>query len=334
MELETAVWIVISLIILYLVWETVSPILSPIIIAVTIVYIIYPLHERLSGRLGNRGSAFLLTAILTIVTFLFIIGFALWMNDIKHSLTDYLNAFFKWLLSFEFPPSTYELLQRLLEDIGRRVDEYVLGYTYSIPKLTLQAIVMLFVFYGALVNAKAIKVEVYSLLPAENRELAIKLLNSAANALHNLLRGWLTFSIIKGILLALAFYLFSLGDAGGSIAAGILTVLLELLPFLGGWVIWLAGALYLLETGSLGRALMMALYGIVFVSPGPDVVVKPRLGIERRVGVNALISLVGIFGGLVAFGLVGIIIGPVALSLLETLLEEWKKTRATGHNVQ
>lgn len=334
MELEAAVWIAISLIILYLVWETVSPILSPIIIAITIVYIVYPLHERWSKRLGNRGSAFLLTGILTVLTFLFIIGFALWMNDIKHSITYYLNAFFQWLLSFELPQSTYELLQKLLEDLGRRIDEYVLGYTYSIPKLTLQAIVMLFVFYGVLVNAKSIKVEVYSLLPGENRELAIKLLNSAANALHNLLRGWLTFSVVKGIFMALAFYFFGLANAGGAIAAGLFTVFLELLPFLGGWIMWLAGSVYLFESHMVGRAILLVLYGIAFVSPGPDLVVKPRLGIERKVGVNALISLVGIFGGLIAFGLVGIIIGPVALSLLETLLEEWKRTRTTGSSAR
>ncbi|WP_457750757.1 AI-2E family transporter [Thermococcus sp.] len=332
MELEAAVWIAISLIILYLVWKTVSPILSPIIIAITIVYIVYPVHERWSKRLGNRGSAFLLTAILTVLTFLFIIGFALWMNDIKHSITTYLNAFFQWLLSFELPQSTYDLLQKLLEDLGKRIDAYVLGYTYSIPKLTLQAVVMLFVFYGVLVNAKGIKNEVYSLLPGENRELAIKLVNSATSALHNLLRGWLTFSVIKGISLALAFYFFGLANAGGAIAAGILTVLLELLPFIGGWIMWLAGAVYLFESGMVGRAILIALYGVVFVSPGPDLVVKPRLGIERKVGVNALISLLGIFGGLVAFGLVGIIIGPVALSLMETLLEEWKRTKITRTN--
>jgi len=327
MELEAAVWLAISVIILYLVWKTVSPILSPIIIAVTIVYIVYPVHERWARRIGNRGSAFLLTAILTILTFFFIIGFALWMNDIKYSITYYLNAFFQWLLSFRLPPSSSDLLQKLLDDLGRRIDDYVLGYTYSLPKLSLQAVVMLFVFYGVLVNARAIRDEVYSLMPDKNRDLAVKLINSAAGALHNILRGWLTLSVIKGSVTSVGFYLFGIASAGGAIAAGIFTILFELLPFLGGWVMWLAGSVYLLESGSPGMALLFAVYGIVLVSPLPDIVLKPRLTIEKRVEANALISLVGIFGGLMAFGFVGIIIGPVALSLLETLLEEWKKTR-------
>jgi len=97
MELETAVWIGVSLAILYLTWQTVSPVLSPLIVAVTLVYILYPLHERFSAKIGNRWSALLMTGVLTLVSFLFILGFALWMNDVKYSLTGYVNTFFGWI---------------------------------------------------------------------------------------------------------------------------------------------------------------------------------------------------------------------------------------------
>jgi len=331
MELEAGIWIAVSLIVLYLVWETVSPILSPIIIAVTLAYILFPLHERAAGKIGNKTSAFLMTGILTVVTFLFIIGFALWINDVKSSLAYYINAFFEWLLTWNLPDAIYELLQRLAEDIPKRFEEYVLGYTYSLPKLSLQAIVMLFAFYGMLVNARAIKREVYSLLPPENRELAVKLLEKAGETLHNLLRGWLAISILKGVFTVGGFMLFELADAGGAIAAGIFTVIFELLPVFGGWVVWLAGAIYLLKIGNVAGAFVFALYGIVFISPLPDLLLRPKLG-TREKGVNALISLVGIFGGYLAFGFVGIIIGPVALSLMATLVEEWKeiKVRSAG----
>ncbi|ASA77221.1 AI-2E family transporter [Thermococcus sp. 5-4] len=326
MELEAGIWIAVSLIVLYLVWETVSPILSPIILAVTLAYILYPLHERLAKKTGNRVSAFTMTAILTLITFLFIIGFALWINDVKSSLAYYINAFFEWLLTWNLPAAVYELLQKLAEDIPNRFEEYVLGYTYSLPKLSLQAIVMVFAFYGMLINARAIRREVYSLLPPENRELAIKLLEKAGETLHSLLRGWLAISILKGVFTAGGFILFELAKPGGAIAAGIFTVIFELLPVFGGWVVWLAGAVYMLNSGNVAGAIVFALYGIVFISPLPDILLRPRLG-TREKGVNALISLVGIFGGYLAFGFVGIIIGPVALSLLATLVEEWKEVK-------
>ncbi|NJE03116.1 AI-2E family transporter [Thermococcus sp. MV11] len=326
MEIEAAVWIVISVLVLYLVWETVSPILSPLILAVTLAYILYPFHERLARRVGNRISAFTITGVLTVLTFLFIIGFALWINDVKQSLAYYINAFFQWLLDFHLPLALYELIQRLAEDIPRRFEEYVLGYTYSLPKLSLQAIVMVFAFYGILVNTRAIREEVYALLPRDNRELAIKLLESAGRTLHSILRGWLAVSVLKGAAIAVGFYIFAVADAGGAIAVGIFTIIFELLPVLGGWITWLAGSVYLFTIGNWISAVGLAIYGAAFVSPLPDYLLRSRLG-ERETGVNALISLVGIFGGYIAFGFVGIIIGPVALSLLSTLLEEWKKTR-------
>jgi len=326
MELETAVWIGVSLVIIYLTWQTISPVLSPLIVAVTLAYILYPIHERLSVRIGNRWSALAITGSLTVVSFLFILGFALWMNDVKYSLADYVDTFFRWLLGLNLPPAAYDLLQKLSQAITNRFNSYVLGYTYSLPKLSLQVIIMVFAFYGVLSNAKEIKREVYSLLPPSNRELALKLINRAGETLHNLLRGWLLVSIGKGTLMAVAFYIFRISDIGGSIAAGILTVVLELLPIVGGWMVWLGEAFYMFGSGELGRALAITLYGVTLISPLPDLILSKRLG-KRQWGVNALVSLVGIFGGYIAFGFVGIIIGPVSLSLLITLLEEWKRAK-------
>jgi len=326
MELETAVWIGVSLGILYLTWETVSPVLSPLIVAVTLAYILYPVHERFSAKIGNRWSALLLTGLLTVFSFLFILGFALWMNDIKYSLTDYVDTFFRWLLGLNLPKGMYDLLHRLSGAISERFNAYVLGYTYSLPKLALQVIVAVFAFYGVLVNARAIRDEIYALLPPSREELARKLINSATETLHYLLRGWLLVSVGKGALLALLFYLLRISDAGGSIAAGILTVVLELLPVVGGWVVWGASAVYLFKAGLLGKALTIGILGFALISPLPDIVLSKKLG-RRQWGVNALVSLVGIFGGYIAFGFVGIIIGPVSLSLLITLLEEWKRAK-------
>ncbi|MDI3474414.1 MAG: hypothetical protein PWQ95_142 [Thermococcaceae archaeon] len=326
MEIETAAWIVVALLVLYLVWETVSPIISPIIIALTLAYILYPFHERLAKKIGNRTSAFLITGVLTILTFFFIIGFALWIADVKQSLAHYVESFFGWLLALNIPPSAEELINRLGEDLTKRFEDYVLSYTYSLPKLSLQAVVMIFAFYGILVNIRRIQEEVHSIIPEEHRQLAFKLMHDAGETLHRLLRGWLAVSILKGAATAIGFFIFGIADAGGSIAAGIFTVIFELLPILGGWVVWLGGSVYLIDSGSVGSGILLALYGITFISPLPDILLKPKLGTRER-GVNALVSLLGIFGGYFAFGFVGIIIGPVALSLLGTLVTEWKEIK-------
>ncbi len=331
MKIEAIVWLAVSVVILYLVWKTLSPVLSPIIIAATLVYILYPLHKRLSVRIGSRASAFILTSVVTLMTFLFIIGFAVWMSDVKQSLVYYLNAVFNWLISLNLPPALSELTNKLSESISQRFEGYILGYTYSLPKLSLQALVMVFVFYGILVNAGLIRDEVYSLLPAENRDLAVKLMEKTERTLNDLLRSWLTISVLKGVAVTLGVLVLHIVTVGEAIALGIFTVLLELLPVVGGWITWLGGFIYLLNAGEIVKAFLLLVYGIVFVSPVPDMVLRPKVSMRER-GISAMISFIGILGGLMAFGLVGIIIGPVVLGLMATLLEEWKETRGVSRS--
>jgi len=323
MKPENVVWAAISLVVLYLTWRTVSPLLAPLIMAITLTYILYPVHERLGPRIGNRRSALLLTGFLTVLSFLLILGFTLWINDIKYSLAVYVESFFRWLLGIRLPAGLYATVKRVSLAIVERFNSYVLGYTFSLPKLFLQTIVMLFAFYGTTVKANVIERELYHLIPPGREELAMKLIRSASETLNYLLRGWLLVSFGKGALMALLFYLFGVSNAGGAIAAGILTVVLELLPIFGGWVVWGAAAVYLSRT-SPDLAFLMAVLGFSFVSPLPDRLLALAIG-KRQWGVNAFVSLVGIFGGYMTFGLVGIIIGPVSLSLLTALLEEWKR---------
>ncbi len=323
MRAETAVWIMISLIILILTWETIRPVLTSVIFALTIAYIFHPWHRNLAEKIGERNSGLVLTAGLTVLLMFFVLGFALWVNEVKTYLAFYLDTFFKWLLNQNLPSSLYDVLQRVATDILQRFENYLRAYTYSLPKLTLQVFVLIFTFYGILLNAQLIEKEVYSLLPSEKRELALRLLSKGEETLNMLLRVWLAFSVIKGASLALAFLIFGIANISGAIAAGIFTIILELLPVVGGWMIWLAGAVYLFQRGEILMALLFALYGFFLVSPVPDYFLRHKVASSKS-GVNAIIALVGIFGGLFAFGAVGIIIGPVTLGLAATLIEEWK----------
>ncbi len=244
----------------------------------------------------------------------------------------YLELFFKWLQSVTLSSASInEVLTAITEGVSSRIEAYVTSYTYSIPKLTLEIFVMLFVYYGTLVNAGEIKREVYSLLPPQRREFGLRLIEAAKYTLDTLLKSWLTLSVMKGTFTALGFWAFGIAQPSGAIALGILTIFIELLPFLGGWMVWVPGVVYLVHTSHWGMALLFTIYSATFISPLPDFFLAPRMTLRRR-GLNALISLLGIFGGLWAFGLVGIIVGPVSLGLLATVIEEWKnaieKTKA------
>jgi predicted PurR-regulated permease PerM len=324
MRSETIVWVVISAVIFYLIWLVIEPVLSPIIIALTVVYVTYPLHVRLAREVGAKKSAFILTILLSIISFLFIIGFVLWISEVKYQLVGYLESFFNWLQSVMVSSQTLnEVLSATSEGVSTRLEKYIISYTYSLPRLSLEVFIMIFVYYGAILNVQEIMDEVYALIPTTNREFGLRLIDATRSTLDTLLKSWLSLSIIKGSTATLGFWIFGIAQPSGAIALGILVAILELLPLLGGWMVWVPMAFYLGRSGGILIAILFSLYSAVAVSPAPDIFLAPRMTVKRR-GLNAFISLVGIFGGLWAFGLMGIIIGPVALGLLITVAEEWK----------
>lgn len=101
---------------------------------------------------------------------------------------------------------------------------------------------------------------------------------------------------------------------------GIGTFLFSLIP-VGPPLIWGGAAIWLFQQGSTGWAIFMVAWGLVLIS-GVDNVVKPML-ISRGSSLPFLLVLLGVLGGVLAFGFVGIFIGPTLLAVLYGLLLNW-----------
>ena len=94
--------------------------------------------------------------------------------------------------------------------------------------------------------------------------------------------------------------------------------ILSLLPVGGTAIVWAPGAIWLFSSGRRGAAIFLAIWGIVVTSFLADNVLKPLLIRGREL--NTLVVFLGVFGGLTAFGLLGIFIGPIALAAAVALL--------------
>ncbi|MGD1148923.1 MAG: AI-2E family transporter [Thermoanaerobaculaceae bacterium] len=101
--------------------------------------------------------------------------------------------------------------------------------------------------------------------------------------------------------------------------AGAAMAVLSLLPVGGTAIAWLPGAIYLWSAGRPGSASFLFIWGLVVTSILADNVLRPML-IRGAEELSTLVVFLGVFGGLAAFGLLGIFIGPIALALTATLL--------------
>jgi predicted PurR-regulated permease PerM len=104
---------------------------------------------------------------------------------------------------------------------------------------------------------------------------------------------------------------------------GLGTFLFSLIP-VGPPLLWGGAAVWLFNQGQTGWGIFMLAWGLFLIS-GVDNVVKPML-ISRGSSLPFLLVLLGVLGGVLAFGFVGLFIGPTLLAVLYGLLRNWTGT--------
>lgn len=117
---------------------------------------------------------------------------------------------------------------------------------------------------------------------------------------------------------------FFIAGVPGAILLGTATFFLSLIP-IGPPLVWGGASIWLLYHGSYGWAIFMILWGVFAIS-SIDNVVKPYL-ISRGSKLPMLLIVLGVFGGIFAFGIIGVFIGPVILAVGMTLVRLWAAAR-------
>ncbi|MNI87060.1 putative inner membrane protein [compost metagenome] len=101
--------------------------------------------------------------------------------------------------------------------------------------------------------------------------------------------------------------------------------MLSLIP-MGPPLVWIPATAWLVWKGDYGMAVFLGIWGMFIIS-GVDNVLKPYL-ISRGGNLPLVIVLLGVFGGLIAFGFIGLFIGPTLLAVAYSLLTDWSKSQA------
>lgn len=113
---------------------------------------------------------------------------------------------------------------------------------------------------------------------------------------------------------------FTLAGVPHPLLLGSATFLLSMVP-IGPPLIWGGATLWLLQRGDAGWAVFMGVYGMLCIS-SVDNVIKPYL-ISKGTHLPFVVTLLGVLGGLIAFGFVGLFLGPVLLALALNLAAYW-----------
>ena len=159
----------------------------------------------------------------------------------------------------------------------------------------------------------------YDLIPMEESHKS-KIFMRLDQTIRAVVKGVLVTAIVQGVLAGAAYLTLSVPFPIGLTA---LTIVLAPIPFGGTGLVWGPVALYFFWMGTTGKALAMLVWGIGVVSM-VDQFLRPWL-IGQDVHIPVLLLVLSVLGGLALYGILGIFIGPIMVSLLMTAVQIYRE---------
>jgi predicted PurR-regulated permease PerM len=166
-------------------------------------------------------------------------------------------------------------------------------------------------------NGKLLAEKLVALFTRVGGQEAPKLLHIAGDTIKSVVYGILGTAVAQGFLAGLGFWVTGVPSP---LLLGVLTCFFSLVP-IGPPLIWIPATVWLFQQNQTGWAIFLALWGIGVVS-AIDNVLKPYF-ISKGSNLPFVLIFLGVFGGVLAFGLVGVFLGPTLIAIAYTLLQKW-----------
>lgn len=176
------------------------------------------------------------------------------------------------------------------------------------------SLVLVFFFYR---DGPALAHFVHALLERLIGDRAGHYLHLVAGTVQRVVNGVIGTAAAQAVLALIGFMI---AGVPGAILLGMLTFVFSLIP-MGPPLIWIPATAWLAWNGEYGMAVFLGIWGTLIVS-GVDNVLKPYL-ISRGGNLPLVVVLLGVFGGILAFGFMGLFLGPTLLAVAYSLLKDW-----------
>src|SRR5262252_129740 len=150
------------------------------------------------------------------------------------------------------------------------------------------------------------------------------LLTVAGNTVRGVVYGILGTALVQAVMAGIGFVI--AGVPGVSLLA-LLTFFSSVVPVVGTALVWLPAAFWLFHQGSTGWGIFMIIWGVGVSNV--DNIVKPWL-ISRGSDMPFILIFFGVLGGAIAFGFIGVFLGPTLLAVGFRLVEEWISSYRAG----
>jgi predicted PurR-regulated permease PerM len=308
-----------------------QPFLYAIVFAIVFAVVFKPVHQKILSLVRGRewlGAILTLLAILVfIVTPLMLLAMQVFQEagqlyaslsdsgggngilSVINTLVQEIQKLFPGTQGFSFDIHQYtkQGLAWLLQNIG---------FVFSnVTKIMMSFFVFLIAFFYLLKDGDKMKnfVVMFSPLADSDDEAILKKLEGATNSV---VKGNLTVAAIQGTMTAIGFTIFGIPNP---IFWGSIAVIAALIPGVGTMLVLAPAIVFLFFTGN-----TIAGFGLLAWAVGAvgfiDNFLGPKL-VGRGAKLHPLLVLLAVLGGIIFFGPIGIILGPLTVSFLLALVD-------------
>ena len=335
-----------ALVLLYAAFRIIWPFMTAILLGLILVTLTFNMFRKVRTKLGGSSPRAALAMLLgltvvvvspAVILTIMLVGQAnqvverMQSGEVQQMVRRIdLTSSLDWIRRFapNFDPATLSperLILPALQQVPGWVARHGGAVLGGLAGLLLGFALALLSMYFFYVEGESILDQLSSLSPLpSNYDLAFR--ERFKDVIDATFRGQVFTGIAQGIVTGVGLAIAQVSGAGfwGAVAA-----LLSLIPMVGAAAVWVPAAIFLAISASMGvrpwwHALFLIGWGVLVVSL-VDNIVRPW-AMKGKAQLPAIPLLFAVLGGLQAFGVVGLVIGPLVFSLLVTIIDIYKKS--------
>jgi predicted PurR-regulated permease PerM len=321
-----------------MVWWIVRSVAVGILLGMLVAFIVQPVYERLKPRLGARWAA-LTTVIGALVASLGCMALLTWafiskgvglahdlfdnfaLGAATHRFTELAGGVTK---RFGLSPAELEARLRAAgEELATRAAAIGAEIAAASASALLAIFMMLLTTHFILGNWEDVSRRLEASLPLR-REYSHALFEEFRRVGRTTLLGTIVTGLAQGALATLGYAICGLPRP---LFFGVATAIASLIPAVGTMLVWVPVGVVLLLSGHVAGGVAVLVWGGLVIVGLSDYVIRPRL-VGGEAQTPAIVTFAALFGGVEAFGLKGLILGPMLMSLAIAVLRIYAREGA------
>lgn len=304
----------------------VLPYLQFVVGAAVLAFVLGPVQHRLSDRIGETISAIVLTLgslVAVVLPFVLVTAFVAGdAVDFAEDLQDYQpdDAIESWI--YEQTGEVVDV-QAAVQSVGQNLVDGAAGSLVdvfgTVTHFLIGAGLFAFLLFFLVRDGVRLAAWLRHVAPFPDH-VTDDLFERLVGTTWAVLAGHVLVAIVQGVLAGIG--LLVVGVPNTAFWTFVM-VILALIPLIGTFAVWGPAALYLVAQGRTVAAVGLTIYGTIVVGVSDDYV-RPVV-VDRYAQVSPAVIIVGVIGGLSAYGVMGLFVGPIVVAALRQTVEVYAK---------